>query len=369
MKKILFLIDSLQGGGAERALLNLVSNLDPSRYEITVRTLYDTGIYIKKLPKYVHYESAKIKGFRGINYFFKMVPALLLHKLYIHEKYDLEIAFLEGISTKIVSGSKSGRKIAWVRIDVLQHKRAEVCYINKNQIIKCYNKFAAIAFVGSDAQESFIKRYGIKNNLYVVRNIFEYSDMLRLAHEKVDFSKYLKPVFVSAGRLEKQKGYDRLLSAHKRLIDEGMDHTIIILGKGEEENKLKEKIVVLGVESTFVLAGFNENPFKYIKNADWFISSSRFEGFSSVIRESVLLEIPIIATDCSGVKEVLGNNCEYGILVENSEQGIYDGIKKIIKFPELRKYYHEKIAERKKIFDYEETVKINRKFISNIVGE
>lgn len=364
MKKVLFLIDSLQGGGAERALINLVNKLDVNRYDITVQTLYNEGVYIKDLPKYVKYKSASLVGVRGINYLFKFCPPSLLHKIFIKEKYDMEIAFLEGITTKIISGGKSKiKKIAWVRIDVAQHKRAEVCYFSKNQIIKCYKKFNKIAFVGYDSLNSFRDTYGIDINLCVVRNIFEYSDMIKRAEEICDLTQYQKPIFVSVGRLEEQKGYDRLIEVHKNLIDKGLTHSIIILGKGSQEEKLKNKIAKYNLQNSFYLLGFNENPFKYIKRADWFLSSSYFEGFSSVIREAVLLETPIIATDCSGVKEVLGENSEYGILVQNSMEGIYKGMKRAISNVQLREFYTEQIKKRKMIFDYDETIKLNRLFI------
>lgn len=364
MKKLLFLIDSLHGGGAERALVNLVNSLDSNEYDITVQTLYDEGVYIKRLPEYVKYKSVALIGFRGINYLFKFIPPFLLHKIFIKEKYDLEVSFLEGISTKVISGGKSDiRKIAWVRIDVAQHKRAEVCYLTKKQIVKCYKKFDRIAFVGNDSLNSFKKTYNVNDNLYVVRNIFEYSDMLKKAEETCDFTSYRKPIFVSVGRLEGQKGYDRLIDVHKRLIEEGFNHSILILGTGTQEKKLKNKIEKYGVQNSFHLLGFSENPFKYIKKADWFLSSSYFEGFSSVIREAVLLETPIVATDCSGVKEVLGKNSEYGVLVTNSEEGIYSGMKKIINRQDLQEYYREQIKKRKKIFDYNETIRINQCFI------
>lgn len=364
MKKILFLIDTLQGGGAERALVNLVAKLDPSEYDITVQTLYNEGIYIKELPTYVKYKSASIRGIRGINYIFKFFPPSMLHRIIIKEKYDLEIAFLEGLSTKVISGGKSEiKKVCWVRIDVAQHKRAEVCYFSKKQIVKCYKKFNRIAFVGKDALDSFKKEYGINENLYIVRNIFNYSNMISKAEEKCDFTKHYSPVFVSVGRLEEQKGYDRLIDAHKKLIEEGFLHSILIVGKGSQEEKLKNKIVDYEIQNTCFLLGFDENPFKYIKNAAWFISSSYFEGFSSVIREAVLLETPIIATDCSGVKEVLGENSEYGILTENTSEGIYKGLKKAISTPDIQKLYKEQIKKRKKMFDYNETVKTNQKFI------
>lgn len=366
VKKILFLIDSLQGGGAERALVNLVRKLDPKKYDITVATIYNHGIYINQLPDYVKYKTLGVKGFRGINYICKLIPPKVLHQIFIKEKFDLEVAFLEGISTKIISGGcKNIKKIAWVRIDVEQHKRAEVCFFSREQIINCYQMFNKIAFVGEDARQSFERHYGIKENLYIIRNIFEYEDMIKKSKEECDLSGYCRPIFISVGRLEYQKGYERLLRVHKKLIESGYNHSVIILGEGSLKKKLEEQIRSYGVERTFYLLGFHKNPFKYIAKADWYISSSHFEGFSSVIREATLLETPIIATSCAGVREVLGNNSEFGVLVENSEQGLYEGMKKVLNDENMKFIYGKKIVERKNMFNYEMTVLKNQIFIDD----
>lgn len=371
MKKILFLIDSLNGGGAERALLNLVKHLDSSKYEIYIRTLYGGGIYENQLPEYVRYSSCKLKSIHGLNYFLKFFSPKLLHELIVgDDEYDLEIAFLEGITTKIISGANEHvKKVAWVRIDVAQHHRAEVCYVSRRQLLECYKRMNKIAFVGNDALNSFKEYYGIDANLSVIRNIFDYRDMLVKSNEACDLTLYGKPILVSVGRLEVQKGYDQLINVHRKLLEEGYEHTILILGEGSQRKNLESQIRKWNLEKSILLLGFKENPFKYMKNADWYLSTSRYEGFSSVIREAVILGKPIIATECSGVKEVIGDKSQYGVLMENSEQGIYVGIKKILEDASLKYFYTDKINQRKHMFNYEKTIADNQKFIASILGE
>lgn len=223
----------------------------------------------------------------------------------------------------------------------------------------------AIAFVGTDALESFQREYGTRQNLYVVRNIFDYQDMIGKSKEKcsVDY-KYL-PVFGTVGRLTEQKGYDRLLEVHIRLMKEGLTHSIIILGDGPLKKKLESEIKEAGVENSFILAGFQSNPFKYFKTFDWFVSSSNYEGFASVLREAVLLGTPIISTNCSGAKEILGNN-DYGIVVENSIEGLYNGMKMILENRELKNEYKRKVMKRQEFFCLDKTVKENIEFISSL---
>lgn len=363
MKKILFLIDSLGGGGAERALVNLVEVLDKTKYDITVKTIYDKGIYKEKLSENVKYKTIGLPIIRGMNYILKFIPAKILHKMWIKDKYDIEVAFLEGISTKVISAAnKETKKFAWIRIDMAKYNQYKACYLTKKDMIKSYRNMDKIAFVGEDSKKSFEEIVGIKENLFVVRNIVKIDEMINKSKENVEICIDKKPILLSIGRLEFQKGYDRLCNIHKKLIAEGLYHTTIIIGEGSQKSEIEKFIKENKLQNTLKIIDFQENPFKYIRVCDWFVSSSRFEGFSSVIREATILGKPIIATECSGVKEVLGNS-EYGIVVENSEEELYKAIKKVLLDKNLKEYYKDMIERRKVIFNYSETVNTNMKFL------
>ena len=125
MKKILFLIFDLGGGGAERLLTDLVNYLDETKYEITVQTFYDQGIYRKELKKSVRYKtivSGKqelLKRMRG-RFVWMVLPPVITYLWYVKEDYDYEIAFLEGIPVKILSASTNtkAKKLTWVHTDL-----------------------------------------------------------------------------------------------------------------------------------------------------------------------------------------------------------------------------------------------------------
>lgn len=369
MKKILFLIDSLGGGGAERALVNLILNINQYDYKIEVKTLYNKGVYIDLIKNKVKYSTANLPQIKGINYLIKFLPSKVLHDLIIKEKYDCEIAFLEGISTKIISGGdKDVKKAAFVRIDMQAYNRADVCYISKKNQKKCYQKFDSIAFVGEDSKKSFIEKFDIHNNLSTVKNIVDTNDMICKSKEKVEINNVTYPVFLTIGRLSYQKGNDRLLSVHLRLINEGYRYTLIIIGKGEKREALKKYIEKNKLTDFTLLLDYQENPFKFIKYCDWFLSPSRYEGFSSVIREAVILGKAIIATKVSGVKEVLGEN-EFGVTVENNENALYCGMKKILNTPELKLYYEKKVKMIQSKFNMENTIKENLLFLDRLLDE
>ena len=154
---------------------------------------------------------------------------------------------------------------------------------------------------------------------------------------------------MSVGRLHKVKGYDRLIRACARLQQAGAPLDLVIIGKGEEEEKLNSLAAELDFPN-LTLLGQQDNPYRYVKNADLYVCSSFYEGFNLTIAEALALGVPALSTDCSGPCEILDNG-EYGMIVENSEGGLYNGILKLIQDPELLEKYKSKTKERTKFFD------------------
>lgn len=364
--KILFIIDSLNKGGAEKALISLLRHCRMEQHEITVMTLYDIGIYKNQLPYNIKYVSLKLPLIRGMNYIAKFFSPEQLHHIFIKDTYDIEVAFLTGIVTKIVAGAGARtRKLAWVRTDIRNNKKSRACFFGFSQLKQVYQSIDRIGFVGEENKKVFSEYCGIDKNLYVVENIVDINEILFLSTKDIckEFPSYIKrPVFLAVGRLEKVKGYERLLRVHKRLIEEGFLHTIVILGTGRLEKKLKKYVCTNALQESVVFKGFLENPFPVFKMSNWFLLGSLYEGFSSVLREAAVLEVPVAATDCTGVKEVLGNS-EYGIVIENDENSIYRELKRIIQNPELEIIYKEKIKMRKNIFSMEKSIERNQTFI------
>jgi glycosyltransferase involved in cell wall biosynthesis len=161
----------------------------------------------------------------------------------------------------------------------------------------------------------------------------------------------------SVAKLMKTKGFDRLLRVHKRLLDEGLPHHIYILGIGEEQHALEKQMQELGVTDSVTLLGFHKNPYQYVSRCDLYVCSSHREGFSTAVTEALVVGTAVVSTDCSGAKELLGENNEYGIVVENSEEGIYKGMKQMLRDPSLLAHYKAKARERGSFFSRTETVR------------
>lgn len=372
-KKVLFLTDDLGGGGAEKVLCDIVANLDKNKYDVSVMTYFDRGIYIHKIKKYASYSTffktlepggnlaEKLYNVFVLEFLRKYImrlPLKYLYRMKIKEKYDIEIAFLEGISSKIISHSpnKNSRKYAWVHIDLLESNWTERFYKDLDEQKQAYMKFNKIFCVSETAKESFIRKFEIEDRVYTQYNPLDEKSIKSKALEVIsDIPVSSKFKIVTVGRLEEQKGYDRLLKTHKKLIEEGFDFELWILGEGKKREEFEQFINDNNLSDSVKLLGFKKNPYKYIKQADLFVCSSRNEGFSLVVAEALILGIPVISTNCTGPNELL-NFGEYGMLVENSTEGIYESLKRILKDKSLYNYYMQKAIDRSNYFKLSEKI-------------
>lgn len=368
-KKILFLIPNLAHGGAERVLVNLANNLDSQKYDVTVQTLFDVGVNRQYLQPQVRYIPGWKKMFRGNSYVQLLFTPHFLYRRLIRESYDIVIAYLEGTTSRIVSGCNNPdiKTVAWIHTGMIRPSLASRCFRSLKEAQKCYSRINQMVMVSSDVQKQFSKQFpGIES--CVLYNTNETGQIIQKAALPVTDACFNKESFTvcTVGKLISLKGFDRLLTVHKRLLDEGLHHTVYILGIGEEEEKLRQKIREYGVEDSFVLLGFRDNPYQYVSRCDLYVCSSRREGFSTAVTEALIVGTPVVSTDCSGARELLGENNEYGIVVENSEDGIYGGMKKMLSEPETLAHYRRMAGERGKCFSKEKTVQAVEEMLDNL---
>lgn len=362
MKKILFLIPTLGHGGAEKVLVNLVNNMDKEKFDITVQTLFDEGVNKQYLNSDIRYESFMKHAFRGNSRIMALLPAGLLHRHIVKERYDVIVSYLEGPTTHIISGCPhvDTKRVAWIHTGFNNARLFKRGFITKNKAIRAYKNIDCIICVSESVKNLFEIIAGTRfDNIGVLYNTNETDAIKELAHEPVTditFNNNTVNVF-SVGKLMHLKGYDRLAHVHKRLLDEGLNHRIYILGEGEKRGELEKYITDNHLEESFVLLGFKENPYRYMAVADMYVCSSRREGFSTAVTEALILGKPVVSTCCSGAYELLGNNNEYGIVTDNTEDGIYEGMKTMLNDDVLRREYAVKAAERGKAFSTEKTVK------------
>lgn len=371
MKKLLIFVDALYEGGVSKVLLDLLENINRDKYDITVMTLYNQGIYIENVKKYAKYKycfdipddddnSLKAKLYRKYWGGMLRLPESFMYRWFVKEKYDIEIAFMHGWSTKFISGSnnKNSKKIAWVHVDLVTWNRVDGVFKNLEHHKNAYSKFHEVLCVSKIVKDGVEKKYGVKN-AKVIYNPINREKILKLSNENIDDIKSTnKFKLISVGRLSEEKGYDRLLRVFKRLNDEGLDLQLSIIGSGEKYNELNDYIEKNNLKYKVFLLGYRENPYKYVKNSDLFVCSSISEGFSLVIAEAMVVGVPVISVNCPGPNEVLGFG-KYGMLVNNDEDSLYDGIKELIDNKHLYENYKIKANQGENLFSV-------KKFIANV---
>ena len=360
MKKILFLIPNLAHGGAERVLVNLVNNMNPEQYNVTVQTLFDVGIHKSELKPHIRYKTCFKKQFRGNNRFLQLFPPHFLWDQLVREDYDIAVSYLEGPTSRILSGctAPNTKKVAWLHIELDSPQLASIGFRSPKEARAAYDNFDRLVAVSKNVRECFLQHIHTITPVDILYNTNETEQIVEMASLIPDDSRFVHtvPAVCSVAKLSKTKGFDRLLNVHKRLMNEGYPHKVYILGIGEEQRFLEQKIREYGVQDTFILLGFKDNPYQYVSRCDLYVCSSRREGFSTAVTEALIVGTPVVSTKCSGAKELLGENNEYGIVVENSEEGVYQGLKQMLADPTLLAHYKEKAKERGCFFSREKTV-------------
>ena len=369
-KRLLFFTNSLYGGGAEKVLQTLLCNLDSTKYDITLYSVNEETLnerYPSNLKfRYIFKQNAtnaisrllaKITNKIKLLVYYNMSPEWF-YRLFVRGKYDTEIAFIEGYSTRIISGStnKSSNKIAWVHIDLKNNHWTNIAYQNELEEEIAYHKYNSVICVSENVKESMIKLFPKLETLQVKYNPIDDKAIKRLSTENCTYYNDYNPdtiKLVSNGRLVHQKGYDRLLPIIKRIVDDGHNIHLTILGEGSDRRKLEEYITINNLSEVVSLPGFVQNPYVIMANSDIFVCSSRAEGYSTAVTEALILGLPIVTTNCSGMKELLGENNEYGIITENEDNALFNGLKQLISDENIFKMYKNKAIERGKHFSLE----------------
>ena len=229
-----------------------------------------------------------------------------------------------------------------------------------------FSNFDQILVISEKINDLFInlaESNADKNKVVRIFNPIDVNEIKRLAKESCVLNKNDVPTFVSIGTVFPQKGFDRLLRAHRRLLDEGYKHQIWIVGDGYDFPNIKKLRNELKVEDTAHLIGFKENPYPFFVQADYYILSSRYEGYPTVLFEAMVLGKPILATDVSGVREML-NDGELGHILNNEEEAIYEGMKYFIQHPKIAENYQKIISKKSLPFELGNAVRSIEKYLN-----
>ncbi|MGJ7919506.1 glycosyltransferase [Neobacillus sp. LXY-4] len=370
MKKILFVIDKMTLGGAEKLLIDIVNNLSKDKYEITVFKLFNGGELDKLINKNVKQISWLKKQHKGIYRVIRYFNPEEIYKRNIKEKFDIEISFKTGMPEKIVAASpnKSSIKIAWIHGDMEYQNYGLESHRTKELQFRCYSKFNKIIMDSQKCENSFKKVVGDFYNFHLIYNGVDLEKVKLLSRENKDIPYNPEKItFSTISRLSYEKGIDRLVLAVEKLVNESINNfEVYIIGGGSMNKQLQEMIHEKNLNNHIFLLGAKHNPYKYLPETDAFILASRTEALCIAIIEAMTLKVPVISTKCGGPEEVLGES-EFGVLVENSVEGIYNGMKQFIEREiQIKNLYSDKGAQRSKDFSVQAMISNIEELFDNV---
>lgn len=360
-KKLLFLIHDLGHGGAEKVLVNLVNNLDPEKFDISVIAQFGGGVNEQFLKPHIRYRAIFSKTFRGNIHLLKLFTPRQLHRMFIREHYDIEISYLEGSSARIISGcTDHGTKtVSWIHCTAASSRALARSFRSEEEMRRCYNSFDRMVFVARTSEEAFRRACPLQNPTQVLYNTNESEKILELAREDTPLLAPRSDRFYwcGMGKATPNKGFDRMLRIQARLLGEGYPVHLCILGDGPQREALAQWSISQGISAHVTFLGYQANPYPYLSKCDLFVCASHSEGFSTAATEALIVGTPVCTVEVSGMKEMLGEDNEWGIVTDNDDDALYRSIRQLLDDPELFSHYKEKAIQRSKTFSTANTVR------------
>lgn len=359
-KSIAIFAEKLYGGGVEKILQIVCGNFDYRLYDLTLYASREedmpSGTYLEPLTiKYIFDSGnglwAKMKNKLKLFVYYHFSPSFY-YKLFIRRRYDVGIAFIEGYATRFLSGAPGEmKKIGWVHIELNTFHWTDVAFRSRQEEVKCYRSLDKIVCVSQTVKNQVDQLFGRPDSTIVLYNPIEKEKILAQSEENLpeEYKNRKHQIrMVSLGTLNKRKSYDRLLVAVNRLIKNDCDVELMILGSGEEQDSLKSYIAENGLEDSVYMVGFVHNPYPFVKSADIYVCSSFAEGYNTAVTEALILGKAVVSTEVSGIREQLGEHSEYGIVTENSIDGLYTGLEQMCHDGTFMKYQEkaQEVSER-----------------------
>ena len=358
MKKIVFLIDNLKGGGAEKAIKIIVEGLYEKGVNPIVVFLEEQLDYTLKSGVEVYSLSQKMTKYNFLFLGFKLLKLL--------KTLSADVVYATNTKAQILSLLTKPffktQRIVNIQVDLTkQYEGREYIFYLFNWLLKNADSYS---FISHGIYENLKDKIPKKENIFIPNAIdFEEIDTLKTQDIEDKYKHiYEKKVFITIGRLTEQKGQWVLLEAFSKIEE---DVNLIILGSGEKEEELKKLAKKLDIEKRVFFLGFQKNPFKFLYHADIFVLSSLWEGFGNVIVEAMRCDIPIISTDCpSGPREILAPKSdifkrlenenelgEFGILTPvNNSTFLSKAMNNIINDDKISNHYKQRATTRAKSY-------------------
>lgn len=393
--KLLFVIESLNAGGAERSLVTLLNNLNYDKYDVDLQLFVIGGEFYSLVPKnvnilptptYFRYTSIKYSNLlRKISHP-RYLISQIIYSLKIHighynhtqeavifwkcchscfEKldttYDVAIAYAQGVPTFYVADKvKASKKIAWINAVYLP-QGGYLNFISKK--LKKYNYISCVSKIVYENFELLFSSH--KHKAVIIKDLLSRSFILKMANMDEPFEyKDKDNILLSVGRLSESKGFDLAIEACKILIDRNFKFTWFVIGDGDQKQFLKDKIRQNHLDNVFILLGSKGNPYPYFKKCNYYVQTSKSEGFGLTIAEAKMFAKPIVTTDFSSINLQIKNN-QNGLIVSKSPESIAEGIQKLFENRDMCTKFINNLKQEK-IDNLEEIDKFYKLLDNNI---
>lgn len=341
MKKLLFMLNTMNIGGTEKSFLNLLGTLSPEEYDVTLLLLEATGGFMEYIPSWVHVETvpeyAEIKPeimnppmsvakqyFREHKIWraARLLAGHLFYKLTgdrtpyfrtvgkgkarLQEEYDVAIAYagpFDFLTVYVLYYIRAKEKVQWIHFDVSK------IHFNTKTCRKLYPRFDRINVVSEEARAALVEKIPeIAPKAKTVLNVVSAEQCHMMADMGDGYTDEIPPRgirIVTVGRLSKEKGQDIIPEAAACLKESGVKFRWYLVGDGKLRPEIEQKCDEYGVRDDVVFLGTTPNPYQYLKQADLYVQTSIHEGFCITLAEAKAFELPIISTDCAGAHEQL----------------------------------------------------------------
>jgi glycosyltransferase involved in cell wall biosynthesis len=328
--KVCFVVPSLAGGGAERVAVQVLNALDATRWDRSMFLFERSGPYLADLSPSIRLEAPAGTASPG-----RLARWNALRRFIRRARPDVIVAFLSYLSVLTAARAAGvGAKVVFAVGTPMSAFLSDADYrwsrpwnrwlLSTAMRIGCTVTDLVLATSQGVADDLIASFHGQSARVRVVNNPVDLAAVAAAAGEPLDAhdaAQWHRPVVVAAGRLADVKNYPLLIDAFA-ILRQRTPASLFVLGEGDREPALRQRIHERGLDDCVHLCGFRANPWSYIARADVFALTSRYEGFGNVIVEAMACGVPVVATSSPGTREILTSGAT-GLLVEAHEPAAF----------------------------------------------